>query len=335
MADDFDGDNAGFGGFGPEQQDADNPGDNTGDTGGISDAWPSFEEYENDLLPNTYDGDAGNQGEGSGYDHSSPGSVTLEYDPNVDPIIEVQQFGSGAQAYGAVTPRYEDLVAKHQMGYTDSSGNVQPTDMFNYEGTVYRFEPSTNTYENTYTGESIGPGGTDNTYAGISGIYGTLGDSGGYQSGNNPLQQVTIPTPLGVESITSEPTYREGYGWGYEHTNGQFYNEPENPDPSVTKADYTLVPALGIVSNGAVGDGSNGAVGIDGSNGAVGIDDLNSTQDLTGLHWSEDGTTLLNSEDEEVKNITTGFGEHEEVVYSHNYVNPALQDESGGHHGNK
>jgi hypothetical protein len=110
--------------------------------------------------------------------------------------------GAPTGTYQTQAPNYANLTAKHQTGYKDQAGETQQSNMFNYNGTVYRFDPDSENFTDTYTGNTIRPGSEDTGSQGIAGIYGQLGNAHElYGSGDGPGYE---QNPGGLEQVAKQ-----------------------------------------------------------------------------------------------------------------------------------
>jgi hypothetical protein len=103
--------------------------------------------------------------------------------------------GQGYNNYNTQAPNYADLKAKHTAGYQDPvSGTRTSPQAFNFNGTVYQYEPDSDGYRDTYTGQLLTQGSDSVGSLGIAGLYANEISQNNPQS-TPPPQPVQPPQP--------------------------------------------------------------------------------------------------------------------------------------------
>jgi len=147
------------------------------------------------------EGHGGNRGEGAGanWEEENRGIASLrapdQYLPNADPVIETLQMGGTPNNYPPQTtqPNYNDLKAKYTAGYTNPATKDRSTpNLFNFNGTVYKYEPEDDSFQDTYAGTKITPTNDQRGSLGIEDLYGAYVPNA-YQQQPNTLQPVASP----------------------------------------------------------------------------------------------------------------------------------------------
>lgn len=88
-------------------------------------------------------------------------------------IKSLTMGGAPPSGYQTQAPNYTDLKAKHTAGYQDPASKTRTMPQaFNFNGTVYQYEPDTDGYRDMYTGKLIGPDSNFTGSMGIAGLYG-------------------------------------------------------------------------------------------------------------------------------------------------------------------
>ena len=129
--------------------------------------------------------DGGPYGQNDRYNQTP--KAPSQYLADEDPVFRAMQMGgtNRSASYQTQMPNYTDLKSKHTAGVQDpATNNRTHPSMFNFNGTVYKYEPEGDAYRDTYTGQLIT---ADN------GVLGSQGIAGLYSSGNgnvnNPPDQ--------------------------------------------------------------------------------------------------------------------------------------------------
>jgi hypothetical protein len=142
-------------------------------------------------------GYGGNRGEGSGPSAEDRNRRNTARAP--DQYIDVNhedfnyqslEMGGKTGAYNTKSPNYGDLTAKHQAGYKNpETGATEVPNMFNFNGTVYNFNPDDGSYKDTYSGTTITQDNGETGRLGIEGIYGQY-NPGAYQRDMGGIDRV-------------------------------------------------------------------------------------------------------------------------------------------------
>jgi hypothetical protein len=138
-------------------------------------------------------GFGGNRGEGSGADPVRQTRLAPPQYIDVDQTkFDHQPIPMGGQSgsYNTKSPNYADLMAKHQQGYKNpETGATEVPNMFNFNGTVYNFNPEDSSYKDTYGGNIITQDNGLTGRQGIEGIYGQY-NPGAYQRDMGGIEAV-------------------------------------------------------------------------------------------------------------------------------------------------
>jgi len=214
-----------------------NAGDNGNDAGGMGGPTGNGNGNNN-----------GNGGEGGGAfddrinNFNNPVNIPAPKAPAPPPIVPWKYNSDWDQRHRLYAPNWDDLSKAHG-GYTDpETGERMGPNLFNYNGTIYRYDPATNTYEDRRTGKFIGPNGEDRGSEGILGF--------------------TNSSPR----ISPHDQNAEGVPRGY----GGFNPSVGNPTEDWTQYDPIPEgsgPGPGDSNGGA--DGSGGIAGISGISGSL------------------------------------------------------------------
>ena len=117
---------------------------------------------------NTQGSDGGPYGQNDRYNQTP--KAPDQYLADEDPVFRAMQMGgtNRSASYQTQMPNYTDLKSKHTAGVQDPVTNdrTHPS-MFNFNGTVYKYEPEGDAYRDTYTGQLIT---ADNGVLGSQGI---------------------------------------------------------------------------------------------------------------------------------------------------------------------
>ena len=124
--------------------------------------------------------------------------------PPTKPIFKALTMGGSMPTTQTQAPTYDDLKAKHTAGYQDPvSKNRNTPQLFNFNGTVYQYEPETDGYRDTYTGMLINPGSDLRGSLGIAGLYAN-------ETVTPPPPPLASPDP--INDVTRIDPYRETAG---------------------------------------------------------------------------------------------------------------------------
>ena len=141
-----------------------------------------------------HSGRGGNRGEGSGSGYYYRPPTIAQYLDQPYSYGSLPMGGTPNAPYQTVAPGYADLKAKHTAGYVNPATKERSNpSMFNFNGTVYRYEPNEDAYRDTYTGQLITPINNEVGSSGIAGLYGAY-EANQYQPQNANVQPNTNPT---------------------------------------------------------------------------------------------------------------------------------------------
>jgi hypothetical protein len=179
------------------------------------------------------EGFGGNRGEGSGSDYKRSNSrpVPQQYlDVDISKLNH-QPAAMGGQTgpYNTKSPNYADLTAKHQQGYKNpETGATEVPNMFNFNGTVYHYNPEDSSYKDTYSGTTITQDNGETGRLGIEGIYGQY-NPGAYQRDMSGIEAVAPQGKL----QTLNPKYTQ-YQADLEKERQKLIEKSQQPNYSVS-----------------------------------------------------------------------------------------------------